>query len=179
MKKRLIVLCVSVILCLSIPPVIAGSSDEFEPFTGEELTKFMADWPAFSQWAESTGQKYDPTAAPAPGTNYGSELQEYLTGRGWKTERFFYVLSRVAYGLSAMQTQQTVPEVVSQLQAQKDQIMANPDIPESQKQALISQLDQSIQQMGGIPQQYDEIHPSELELIKSNKDALMTILKME
>ena len=177
MKKCSILITTLAGVCFSISFALAETPDLQKPFTGTELNKFMADWPGFSKWAESIGKKFDHAATPMAGMQYGKDIQDYLTGKGWQTERFFYILSHVAYGLSALQTQQAMPEVVAQLEAQKKQIMESPDIPESQKQTLLSQLDESIKQTGGIPQQYEDIPASELDLIRNNMEKLMAVME--
>ncbi|MFH1489936.1 MAG: hypothetical protein ABII06_13620, partial [Pseudomonadota bacterium] len=102
----------------------------------------------------------------------GKELETFLRGKGWKPERFFYVLGHVGAGIMALEANQAPPQAAADLQAQKQAIVNNPHIPPDQKQAILVQIEQGIAQLQQTRQGSD-IPSGEMELIKASKDVLL------
>ncbi len=149
-----------------------------EPFTKGELKRFLADWPAFVSWAENKGEQYQNLEAPGAGGRWSREMEEYLGGTGWKPERFFYVLSHVTYGMLVVQMQQ-VPEITSQLKEQMAAVENDPNLPEAQKQVLLSQMGQAVAQTAQLGQHGKDLPYQEIELIKANKEKLLAVIEQK
>lgn len=176
MKKWLTTALIFVFMvCAAAMATGAGFSGQ-KPFTQDELNRFMKDWPPFTQWAESKGEEYDKIQAPAEGMRWSREMTQYLGKRGWKPERFFYVVSHVASGLAAVEMRQQAPGIASQLKAQKAMIESNPDIPAEQKKMMISQMEQAMGQTAQLKDQGKDIPAEEMELIRGNRQALKEVL---
>ena len=154
----------------------AQEGREEKPFTPTEFNKFMDDWPAFVTWAEARGEHYQNLDAPGAGTRFSNDMASFLGRKGWQPERFFYVLSHVTYGMMALQTQQ-VPEIASRLKEQMAAIEKDPNIPEPQKQMLLSQMTQSLDQTTKLQLYGKDLPHQEMELIKSNRDKLLAVME--
>lgn len=158
--------------------VVAQDVTEEKPFTKDELKRFLADWPAFVSWAENKGEQYNNLETPGAGRRWSREMEEYLAGKGWQPERFFYVLSHVTYGMLVVQMQQ-VPEITSQLKEQMVAVENDPNLPEAQKQMLLSQMGQAVAQTAQLGQHGKDLPYQELELIKANKEELLAVIEQK
>ena len=92
------------------------------PFDGSELSKFMSDYPDFVSWAREAGEMYgsieDPNVVQSMALS--ESLQSYVSSLGWDTERFFYMMTHVASGLSAVMMEEAGVDMAAQMAAMQN-----------------------------------------------------------
>lgn len=155
-------------LLLSVP---AGAQ---APFNLKELNQFLTDFPGFVQFMEDKGQEIEGGNRPETwkSMQIDRSMREFLSDTGWNADRFFYLASHVATGLMATEVRDRAPEIQAQLQAQKEAILGNPQIPEEMKQQLLAQMQSGMAQAGTLQTVGDDLPPDEMALIKANKDRI-------
>lgn len=146
-----------------------------QPFTAQELSRFMRDWPDVVKWLDSHGRTVSNNENPGALANVfaGNDFAAYLNGKGWKLDRFGYVTAEVAMCLTALAIQEQMPTANSQIQDSINQIQSNPNMSDAQKQSAIQQMKAVQSQMMGISVNVPE---SELSLVKPKQDELKKIL---
>jgi len=146
-----------------------------KPFTSQELSRFMRDWPDVVKWLDSHGRNVSNNENPGALANMfaGSDFVAYLNGKGWKLDRFGYVTVEVALCLTALAIQEHMPSTNSQIQDSINQIQSNPNMTDAQKKSAIEQMKAVQSQMMGLSV---NVPQSELSLVKPKQDELKKIL---
>ncbi|WP_455382509.1 hypothetical protein [Salinispira pacifica] len=146
-----------------------------QPFTGQELSRWMRDWPDVTKWLDAHGDSVSQAENPSDIARFfrGADLTAYLRSKGWTPDRFGYVTVEVALCLAAVEMETQMPEANSQIEDSIKQIQDNPNMSAAQKQATIEQLRAVQSQMGGFSA---NVPKSELALVKPKQDELKKIL---
>jgi len=142
MKEFLTKLSLLILGLVFLWPVnLLAWEEEPEPFSLNELNKFIADLPQFSQWAQKEFR--EPGTTKLPGiplaVTLDKETKTFLIQMGWKPERFFYILSHVYAGLSSEDV------VVAQIESELELIKNNFSLPQEQKKQLLDILKKDIE----------------------------------
>lgn len=179
MKKLCAVVFLLAIICVVSLPAAAADIDKQKPFTAAELRKLKSDWPQFIKWTQKKGEKYELDKNPDSwaAMRFSKDVMAYLEGKGWKPERFFYVASHVSAGLAMITMSEFAPQMIAQLEVQKEMIKNNPQMTPAQKQQMIDQINISIAETKKAHQPMtEELPPQELKLIEAERQELMEML---
>lgn len=140
-------------------------------FTAEELSKFIKDWAVFKEWANNNNTIKNQTDA----INQSGTINDFISKQGWKTERYFYMMTRISTGIMAINTEGNKELSIKKIRIQKKQINENDKIPDDLKTATISKLDKSIKNLQRI-NVLNIITSEEMTLIKANLETLKGII---
>ena len=148
------------------------------PFTAQELSRFMHDWPDVVQWLHAHGKDISNPSGPGvfPRAFAGAEFTTYMGSKGWTVERFGFVTAEVARCVVALEIQNQMPTANSQIEDSIKQIEANPNMSAEQKQAAVQQMKAVQSQMMGISA---NVPASELSLVKPKETDLKKILDIK
>lgn len=179
-KKIAVAIVLLAVFALFVNVTYAADAPAQEPFTKAELDKFLADYPEFAAWAQKAGnslEDVDSSQEVAAAMQYNKEIQEYLEGKGWTADRFFYVLSHIGMGLMRSAMGDGNMSAADQLQMQRDMIANNPAIPENDKKEALAELDEAIAETRKNADLLNQDIPEEeLALILANKDKIMEVM---
>jgi hypothetical protein len=168
MKHSSITIAFLLLVFIVVPNAGFAQGDDQAPFDWSELSRFMSDYPGFASWLEEAGETYgamdDPSAIQSMA--FSENIQSYLSSLGWEPERFFYILSHVGAGLSAVLMEQAGVDMAAQMAAMQN----NPNLTEEQKQQMMEAVEQSQNMDSDLPAE-------EIDLIRDNKDDLMTMME--
>ena len=174
MKKSMWIAAVATLLVLIVLPTTFVSAQAGGTLTQADLDKFIADFPEFVKWADDKGDVWDRDEAMSGGTEVGEEIQNYLQDKGWDVQKFFYVFTTVVH--ETLLSTHGGGDMAAMLQAQRESIANNPDMPADQKEQALAELDKAILQAGSGAGMGMEIHPDDTKLIQANKDKLLEAL---
>jgi hypothetical protein len=171
MKKSILLSLITILILSFGSQIMAKKKAPQKPFTAKELKNFLATWPGFAKLTKESGQELDQIEDPSVWNvmNFSAKIVKYLKKKGWRPERFAYVLSHVVYGLYLSEMNNLMPGVISQLEAQKEAIANNPGLSDTQKQQMLAQMETASKQAKNTKQEHKhELPASELKLIKEN-----------
>jgi len=149
----------------------SARAEDPRPFSGKELDKLLSDLPGFVSFMnaeeKTIGDAGDPTVWQS--LQLSRRMLEYLEKRGWKPERFFYVVSHVSVGLAAVTMEENAPRVQAQLAESQKAIQENPMISPEMKRQLLDQMQQGAEQTRQMDRVGQDLPAEELALIRKNK----------
>ncbi|MBF0161498.1 MAG: hypothetical protein HQL88_04340 [Magnetococcales bacterium] len=130
--RRLFGSLLALLLCCS-GVASAGTAQPRQPFDETEFNRFMADYPAASQWLTEKGQRYGGVNSPwvLSGMRYDRDFVKYLQEKGWNAERFFYLLDHINMGLLTSQAEARHDAMRARLDQQKEKMQTQ--MADSQK----------------------------------------------
>ena len=142
---------------LFAPPQVFAEERE-EPFTEDELERFIRDWPAFA------------TAARADHGGFAPD--RYLQQRGWQPERFIAIAGIVTEGLVALEREDQAEAVAAELEQRRRVILESADLTPQQRARLIASLDQTMDEVRGD----HTVAEAEMVLIRRHRDRLRALI---
>ncbi|MBN2139420.1 MAG: hypothetical protein JW718_00310 [Desulfovibrionaceae bacterium] len=154
--------------------LLAAQASASEPFTKAELDRFLVDLPAYVDLVRSEGERIENLEDPGTweAARLGAAVTSFLESRDWVPERWAYVAAHVSQGLAVAQMKRHAPEMMSQMDAGRAQIMNNPYISAAQKQELMAQMQQS---KAAVKSLGKDLPAEELALVKGNLDRIMKV----
>jgi len=178
MKKALTaVLAAACLAVFAIP----GWAKDPAPFNPAELNKFISDYPGFVSFMKTQEKAIEDAGNPDAWQSMqaSNRMASYLNKKGWKPERFFYVLSHANAGLAAVTLEEQAPQIQSQFSESRKAIQNNPMFSAEMKQQLLAQMQQGEAQAKKMDQMGKDLPPLELKLIRKNKDRLMHLFESQ
>lgn len=149
------------------------------PFTQAELERFLADYPAVTQFLEAQGQE---GGALEPGfiqdARQTKAFTDFLSQRGWDVQRFFYVTQQVGSGVVALQLSEQGSRIQREYEQTKAEILKSPDLTPAQKQQFLAQMEEAMAQSRAMGDA-SRLAPGEMALIKANKARIFKTLGAE
>ncbi|MBF0213562.1 MAG: hypothetical protein HQM00_08360 [Magnetococcales bacterium] len=143
MNKQVVAAALGVLLLSASGTIQAGptpgTTPEQAPFTKAELDKFLGDYPEFTQWLHK--QRAATQAVHTPwilsGMRFDSGFTALLKEKGWKSDRFFYLLNHVNTGLMLAASEKSQAEAEARrAQAQKEQEARNAQAQKEMQESL-------------------------------------------
>ena len=166
-------------LLAAAPVAAAAQEGPRRPLSALELDKFMVDWPRFVAWAREHGVEFD--RPDAPDAIFEEILEReaagFIKSMGWETARFNYVLERISALLSGLMMADQRERIEAAHKAERIDIENNPDLTESERAQQLQTLDQSWKRMEEFGAELERTDPGELELIRTNREKLMELIK--
>lgn len=159
-----------------------GSQPQGGPVRGLsalEIDKFLVDWPRFVTWAREHGVEFDRPEAPDALFEeiLEREAAAFIKSMGWEPDRFNHVLERITALLSGLAMAENRDRIRSAHRAERIEIENNPDLTESERSQRLQALDQSWARMEEFAAELEKAGPRELELIRTNREKLMKLIK--
>lgn len=178
MKHVTAILAAALIAALS--PIAAGAQGASPaPMSERELVKFIQDWPAVLQWAEAKGKQIDADAPGAALAAYfmGAELEAFLKGKGWASERFSYVVGTTSTLLGYVYLERENPAIIKEFDEAIAQINATPGMSAAEKAQAVQSIQEAKKAMLALPAEA-RLNEAELKLVRARFDALVELFDL-
>jgi len=187
MKRFIFLFVILLIPLTAIGLVAAASSNTQQPFTAEELDKFINDVPSMGDLAATAQQDLENSsqtgdAATGMSEQMRDEFTEDIQKKGWDPDRFYYIYGHVMSVMSYLQMERLLVQVnpmIAQAQAMiQNSALALP--PEQKNQMLREMAEQmaegNIEMKKARVEITKEVPASEIKLIKARQDEIQKSL---
>lgn len=180
MRKIISILILTALI--ASPAMGADARPEITSSTLDKYLKVLPGFVALFQNADSGGAKgMDGLMGALQGSQLSSKLTSYLAKNGWKADEFAGVHGIVTSATSYLVAKPELAKAQKQMAAQKKEMMADPNIPESVKNQMVAMMEQQAGGQGSFMGQMEEVvkdlSPSELKLLEDNKDRIVNVYK--
>lgn len=164
-----------------LAPTAVFAQQDQKPFNAAELDKFINDYPKIVDYLEEHGEEMDYAEDPDSwqAMRMNKKFTDYVDGLGWSPERLGYVASHVSQGIAALEMKGHGPEMRAQLEEARQAIMSNPNMSAEMKQQMMAQMEQSMAMADDMEESGKKLPPSEMALIKSNRQRILDAFEAE
>ncbi|MBW2369998.1 MAG: hypothetical protein JRH15_19170 [Deltaproteobacteria bacterium] len=159
-------------------------ASERPPFTANELEKFIADWPDFFTWYKDKKPYKDRTFKGDvkitqvidgvfffKGIENHPEVVSYLDGKGWRSERFFYLMEQASNGLAYQHMKDEVPQQQASMRETVKSLRKDKHMPPAERERAVTDLEQAIVNLDQTLKSL-QVSDEELALIVSHMETL-------
>lgn len=186
MKTFIVSCCVLLVSLTAIGMADAKSSNTQQPFTADELDRFIADVPSMSDLAasaqqdmEKNAQSGDTTAAMS--TQICSKYSGDIKKKGWDPDRFYYIYGHVVGVMAFLQMEKLLPKVSPQIAQTQQMIQNNPFFTKEQKKEMLKEMAQEMAEgNAGLrearAEMAKEVPVPEVKLIRARQDDILKSL---
>lgn len=187
MKRLVVLCCVLLVFLTAFGMVDAASTNTQQPFTAEELNKFIADVPSLGDLAASTrrhletsSQSGDPSAMMSPQmcAIFFGDIKE----KGWDQERFAYIYAHVMGVMTFLQMEKLLPKLSPQMAQTQMMIQNNPLFTAEQKKQMLKEMAQGMAEGNADLKKAraelaKEVPTPEIELIRTRQEDILKSLE--
>ena len=192
------------LLVTSLLPATRAAAEEFPPLTSESVRSLLATLPE----VKTIGEKYEAEGNPLPdigGGEMGSpeamedmrkgmltgslgdlrghaawdEFQSMVESHGFDSvAAWANVGDRVMAGFIQLQVAKEAPEARQQMEQAKQQILANDQMPEAQKQQMLKMIEGQMQMFDAMTES-EVLQEGDLEVIEPMLDEIRTTMEQQ